>query len=170
MIFVTVGTWCRGYDRLIEAVDRCVEQDGVTEPVMAQIGSGQYLPRAFPYFLFCSPDEFQEHMKSARIIITHAGIGTIGQAIQFRKPVIVLPRKKELGEVCDDHQFYTSKYLEQEGKLLVAWSEEEISGKIRQADTFIPNPPEASGEMIQAVDCFLADIASKKRKGGVRTS
>ena len=165
MIFLTVGTWCRGYDRLIESIDRFVEQGVITEPVTAQIGAGEYLPRSFPYFRFCSPDEFQERMKSARIIVTHAGIGTIGQAIQFQKPIIVLPRQKERGEVCDDHQYCTCKYLEQEGKILVAWTEDQIPAKLQQADTFVPNPPEASAEMIQAVDDFLAGIAAMKQKG-----
>ena len=50
MIFVTVGT--AHYDPLIEELDRLVERGEITEPVIAQIGRGKYIPRNMRYFRF----------------------------------------------------------------------------------------------------------------------
>jgi UDP-N-acetylglucosamine transferase subunit ALG13 len=107
--------------------------------VTAQIGSGSYRPAKLDVIEYCSPDEFKDIMSRSRVIITHAGIGTIGQAIEFFRPVIVVPRRAELGESSDNHQWTTARELEKEGKILVAYELTELSDKLRQAESFIPS-------------------------------
>ena len=83
---------------------------------------------------FCSPDNFTSNIKIARVIITHAGIGTIIQAVELEKPVIVVPRKASLGEHVDDHQYITAETLEKEGKILVAYEVSELPDRLLQLD------------------------------------
>ncbi|MHC4521234.1 MAG: glycosyltransferase, partial [Planctomycetota bacterium] len=88
MIFLTVGNWHRGFDRLVKAVDELRDGEVITENVVAQIGAGQYKPTRLQTLEFCSPTEFGEIMGQARLVITHAGVGTVAQAVMRGKPVV----------------------------------------------------------------------------------
>jgi UDP-N-acetylglucosamine transferase subunit ALG13 len=45
LIFLTVGTWYKGFDRLVKAVDELVGSVIIDDQVIAQIGYGSYKPR-----------------------------------------------------------------------------------------------------------------------------
>lgn len=164
MIFLTVGNWHKGFDRLVKAVDELVELGTVVERVIAQIGHGSYIPRHVKVVDYCSPVEFTDIIAESRIIITHAGVGTICQALVLGKPVIVVPRKSSLGEHVDDHQFATAKKFEEEGKILVAYEVSELPDKIEQAKNFVPIKSEGNERIIQTVKSFIEEMANKKGK------
>ena len=164
MIFLTVGNWHKGFDRLVEAVDKLKEQNVITDTVTAQIGSGNYKPANLRSFDYCSPNEFSDIISKSRVIITHAGIGTIGQAIKLIKPVIVVPRKAELGECSNNHQFTTAKELAKEGKILVAYEVFELPHKLEEAANFVPADEQGGQEIIRTVEIFLEQLAAKKYK------
>lgn len=162
MIFLTVGNWHKGFDRLVEAVDKLKACNVITEDVIAQIGPGKYIPAKMKVISYCSPTRFADILAESRVIITHAGIGTIGQAIGFRKPVIVVPRKPELGECSDSHQLTTAKHLEKEGKILVAYEVSDLLDKLKQADNFVPCKEQGGKKIIQAVETFIEALADQK--------
>ncbi len=162
MIFLTVGNWHSGFDRLIEAVDKLKEAGIISEPVIAQIGLGKYKPRNFYFVDFYSPQDFVTTVAKARLIISHAGIGTIAQAINQCKPVIVVPRKASLGEHVHDHQYTSAKQLERQGKVLVAYEIAELADKLRQARGFIPAKQQGSQKIVEAIEVFLEKLAAKK--------
>ena len=164
MIFLTVGNWHKGFNRLVKAVDDLKGCHAITEEIIAQIGPGSYKPKYFTAMAFCSTDDFVSNIKAARVVITHAGIGTISQAAKLKKPVIVVPRKASLGEHFDDHQFSTAKVLETEGKVLVAYEISELPDKLDQAKNFVPTKGEDCERIIQAVRTFIEKIASQKGK------
>jgi UDP-N-acetylglucosamine transferase subunit ALG13 len=137
----------------------------ITEDVIAQIGSGSYNPTNLNVIDYCSPTEFVDIMIKARVIITHTGIGTIGQAIELSKPVIVVPRKAELGECSNNHQWATAKQLEKEGKILVAYETSELVDKLEQAQNFAPSEKQVGQKIIQAVEAFLEELAAEKYNG-----
>ena len=126
MIFLTVGTWRSGYDRLVKAVDELVTGGVITEKVVVQSGYSSYEPKHMQAIDFCSPDEFTEMISKAKVVISHAGMGTIIEAVKQNKPLIVVPRKPRLGEVDNGHQFITARQLEKEGKILVAYEVSEL--------------------------------------------
>lgn len=164
MIFLTVGNWHKGFDRLVKAVDELVEAGAVIEEVIAQTGDGSYTPRYLKFIDYCSPTEFTDTIAESRTIITHAGVGTICQAIELAKPVIVVPRKASLGEHVDDHQYTTAKQFEEEGKVLVAYEISELPDKLEQTKNFVPTKGEGCERIIQAVRTFLEKIAAQKGK------
>ena len=65
-----------------------------------------------------SKDEFDNHMKEARIIITHAGVGTIIEGLKMHKKMIVAARKKEYKEHVNDHQEQILKLFSKDGYIL----------------------------------------------------
>ncbi|MHC4213033.1 MAG: PssE/Cps14G family polysaccharide biosynthesis glycosyltransferase [Planctomycetota bacterium] len=164
MIFLTVGTWRIGYDRLLKAIDGLVDTGVINEEIVAQIGYSSYEPKHMTVMRFCSPDEFTEMISKARIVISHAGMGTIIEAVKQTKPIIVVPRKSELGEVDNDHQFVTAKHLEKEGKVLVAYEVDDLPEKTEQAKTFVPAPGQGSQDIINTVQEFIDNLAAKKHE------
>ena len=164
LIFLTVGNWHRGFDRLVRAVDELKGQSVIDEDVVAQVGFGEYRPANLEVMDFCSPAQFQSIAGEARIIVTHAGIGTIGEAISLGKPVIVIPRKAELGEAGDNHQRTTARQLEREGKVLAAYETSELAEKLEEARQFVPARGDGGQGILSLVEDFVADLV--KRKGG----
>ena len=55
-----------------------------------------------------SPKECTDRMVAADAIIAHAGMGTILTALEMGKPLLVMPRRAELGEHRNDHQLATA--------------------------------------------------------------
>jgi len=108
MIFVTVGTQF-SFDRLIKGVDSWLETNQSVE-VVAQIGHSAYLPKRIKFYDFIDAKEFDEKFKEAELIVSHAGTGTILKAIDYRKRIIIMPRRSKLGEHRNDHQIDGSKY------------------------------------------------------------
>ena len=164
MIFVTVGNWHKGYDRLVEAVDNLIEKGIIQEEVLVQIGNGTYRPQKAEWFEYCSPEQCEEYVLKSRVVISHAGMGTVSLAVRLGKPIIVVPRKKKLGEIYDDHQFCTARQLAQENKALVAYDIQEIPERLQEADSFIPAKTETSSELVKAIEEYLEMLQSEKSK------
>ncbi|VVB60009.1 UDP-N-acetylglucosamine--N-acetylmuramyl-(pentapeptide) pyrophosphoryl-undecaprenol N-acetylglucosamine transferase [uncultured archaeon] len=118
MIFVTVGTHTQGFERLIKAVDELVGGGKIKEKVVMQIGNTKYEPENCEYFRFERFKKILELNKNARVIITHAGAGCVITALQFRKPLVIVPRYKKFGEHVNDHQCDLAAALEREKKAI----------------------------------------------------
>jgi UDP-N-acetylglucosamine transferase subunit ALG13 len=160
MIFLTVGTWRSGYDRLIKAIDELKGKNLIEAEIFAQIGNSSYLPQNFEnHIKFCSPNEFIDIVQKADLILTHAGIGSIMTSIQHGKKVVVLPRKPELGEHEDEHQFNTAEKLEEENLILVAYNTDQLLEKIREADDFIPANRTDNIKILKVVDDYIKNIS-----------
>jgi UDP-N-acetylglucosamine transferase subunit ALG13 len=116
LIFVSVGTQDKPFNRLIEGVDRISEIVG--EEILAQIGHSTYIPKRCEFFRFCGQKEMLSHIKNARIVISQAGFGIIGNAIMLKKPVILVPREINFGEAVDK-QYELAEYLASQNKSII---------------------------------------------------
>ena len=76
--------------------------------------------------IFLAPDEFDKLCHDARLIVAHAGMGTIISAMTKGKPIIVFPRIAALGEHRNEHQLATSKKMKELGYAYVANNKEEL--------------------------------------------
>ena len=83
MIFVTVGTQGQ-FDRLIQTVDEWAGARGKMD-VFAQTGPSNYQASYIHAERFISPNEFRERVKSASLVIAHAGMGSIITALELGK-------------------------------------------------------------------------------------
>lgn len=100
MIFVTVGTNEAPFDRLVRAVERF--PDG--EELVVQHGSSSIRPANATCLDYVSFDVLVDHVRRARAVVTHAGIGSMIVALANGKRPIVVPRLQRFGEAVDDHQ------------------------------------------------------------------
>lgn len=101
MIFLTTGTQFP-FDRLVKYIDEWAHIK--EEECFAQIGTSIYKPINIIYQKFLSPNEFNEKLSNARILIGHAGTGTIISGMKKNIPVIIMPRLVHLNEHRSEHQ------------------------------------------------------------------
>lgn len=125
VVFVTVGTTL--FDALVRAVDTPeVKQDlyakGYTH-LLIQIGRGSYIPSrssggdgsiAVDYFTFSS--SIAESLRSASLVISHAGSGSIFETLRLRKPLIVVVNE----DLMDNHQVELAEELAERKHLFCA--------------------------------------------------
>lgn len=123
MIFLTVGTQLP-FDRMVSAVNAWAAKS--EEEIVAQVGPTK---RNFPHLRqqeFLDPVDFDRYFEQARLIVSHAGIGSIIGALSYGKPIIIIPRKADLGEHRNNHQIATAKRFTQTPSVYVAWDEKEL--------------------------------------------
>lgn len=116
MIFVTIGLMY-GFDRLIKEMDEIAER--IDEEVIMQIGETTYRPKNAKYFEFASKKDMDSFYEHSRVIVCHAGTGSILAAMDYGKPIIAVPRREKYGEHFDDHQLDIAGELEKEGVIKV---------------------------------------------------
>ena len=114
LIFVTLGTQDKKFPRLLEAVEKLE----IDEKIIAQIGSTDFESKKIELHKFMAKDEFDNYMKEARVIISHAGVGTIIEGLKLNKKMIVAARKKEYKEHVNNHQEQILKTFSDNGFIL----------------------------------------------------
>lgn len=121
MIFVTVGTQLP-FERLIDAVDAFAASHP-NEEIVAQTGedAGAQKWNNLTLVRRLAPEDFAARVRAARLIVAHAGIGTILSAKQYGRPLVLVPRRHDLGEHRNDHQMATARQMENRSGLYVCW-------------------------------------------------
>jgi beta-1,4-N-acetylglucosaminyltransferase len=158
MIFLTVGTQF-SFDRLVKAVDQALDAIGLDEEIYAQVGDSSYRPRNFETASHLEKQRFDDCMRKASSIISHAGMGTITMALDNGKSLLVMPRQKKYGEVVNDHQMAIAKKYEQLGHILVAYNEVELPDRLKQLKDFVPMERQAQCEaVIERIARYLQKI------------
>ena len=154
MIYVTIGTQLP-FDRLIKFMDELAPQ--IDEEIIAQVHRCSFKPQHIKTVEFLAPDEFTKLFDSARLIVSHAGIGTILTALQKDKPIIIFPRIAALGEHRNEHQLATAKRFKEMGVLNVAMDEKELA-EMLLGGNLAPQKhigSSAAPSLIQAVEDFI---------------
>jgi UDP-N-acetylglucosamine--N-acetylmuramyl-(pentapeptide) pyrophosphoryl-undecaprenol N-acetylglucosamine transferase len=126
--FVSVGTHRHPFDRLLELVDRAVEEGVLPEPVVAQSGTCSYSPSHFSAQPMLTQDEVLDALEQAEYVVCHAGSGIISAALRSGHKPLVLPRRGSLSEHVDDHQEQIVRKLS-ELDLIVP-----LDGRVTEAD------------------------------------
>lgn len=113
MIYVTVGTMFLDFPRLIKKMDAIA--GSTDERVLIQTGMGKTLVEHAESFAFKPREEILQLQAEARVIITHAGIGSVLDALSVRRPLLVVPRLKRHKEHINDHQLDLAQAVERRG-------------------------------------------------------
>jgi UDP-N-acetylglucosamine transferase subunit ALG13 len=102
MIFATVGTQLP-FDRMLLALDTWAALNPKVS-VLAQTGQTSTRYAHLTAVQQMDQSRFADSVAKARIIVAHAGMGTILTALELGKPLILMPRRADLGEHRNDHQ------------------------------------------------------------------
>lgn len=131
MIFVTIGSMLP-FDRLIRVMDEWAARNARTD-LLAQIGNGAYEPRSMKFVRRLSQAEFAETVANAEVIVAHAGMGSVMTAGRAGRPIVLLPRVKERGEINTNHQLATAAWLRDKPGIFVADSDDDLPAVIESA-------------------------------------
>ena len=141
MIFVTVGTHINGYYRIIKKMDEIA--GGIDERVIMQIGHTAYRPVHAEYFDFTDDELILRLNRDARVVISHAGIGSILTALGQRTPIIIVPRQKKYNEHWDDHQLEIAEVMKKNENVKVVYDVNDLEGYLKMdlkfTDTYNSN-------------------------------
>lgn len=134
LIFVTLGTQDKKFKRLLEAV----EELEINEEIIVQAGSTDFKSDKMEIHKFLTSKEFERYMKKARIVITHAGVGTIISGLSMNKKMIVAPRKQEYKEHVNNHQEQILETFSREGYIIPLNDFSKLKEAIIESDNFMP--------------------------------
>jgi len=102
LIFLTVGTQ-KPFDRLVKVVDEWASSQSSCK-IIGQIGNSSYEPRNMSWDKRITLKRYNEYLKSADLVISHLGTGTVLSCIKLNIPIIAMPRLAKYGEHRNDHQ------------------------------------------------------------------
>lgn len=157
MIFATVGTQLP-FDRLLDGLDTWAARNpGV--PVLAQTGATRRRFRHIETVGHLTQPEFAAHFARARLVVAHAGMGTILGAAELGKPLILMPRRAKFGEHRTDHQRDTVREFTRLSNVRVVEDGEALHAELDAACARgFDAPRPATGEAGGALDPLLAVI------------
>lgn len=136
MIFLTVGTQLP-FNRLTRAVDNWCRASGRGPEVFGQVGRlgpDDHVPQNFQYVERMHHEEFETRMRTADLIIAHAGMGAIIGAALACTPILIMPRHAELGEQRNDHQIATVHHFSNRSGILVADDEAALAQRLSEIE------------------------------------
>jgi UDP-N-acetylglucosamine transferase subunit ALG13 len=134
VILVTVGNDLP-FSRLVRHADAWAKAHP-SEQVFAQTGRLQpsdHVPEHMEWVEMLAAEQFEHRWAEAKLVVAHAGMGSIITALATAKPMVILPRQARLGEHRNDHQLATAKRFADRPGLVVAWSETDLPGAIDRA-------------------------------------
>ncbi len=135
MIFITLGSQKFQFNRLLEQVDKLIEEGKITEEVFAQSGYSDYEPKNYRFKNFLDRDEFIRVMRECDKVITHGGTGAIIGAVKQGKKVIALPRLAKYGEHVDDHQLQIINQFQKMNFIVGVYEFEKLENIIKKVDS-----------------------------------
>ena len=135
MIFVTVGNANQKFGRLLNQIEALgAEGFFCSERVIIQTGHNPSLSsESFESKSFLAMEEFELYIKEADIIISHAGAGTLLNALRQGKIPIVMPRREKYKEHINDHQLQLAQAFSDEGKIIPVYEPSELKQAINIA-------------------------------------
>ena len=104
MILVMLGTQNNSFHRLLEEIDKLINQGVIKDKVIVQSGHTKYSSKNMEIIDFMSQEELEKLQSEADLIITHGGVGSIISSLKMGKKVIAVPRLHEYHEHVNDHQ------------------------------------------------------------------
>ena len=153
MIVVMVGTNKYPFDRLVRAADELATLDDV----VVQKGTSTVRVTLAESVDFVPFDKMVALVTKARLVITHAGVGSIVVSLSQGQIPLVVPRLARFGEHVDDHQLQIAAAFSSRG--FAVSSDDPVTA----ARSLWPQgqrlaPPLGSGPLVKTIGEFLTEI------------
>ncbi len=133
MILVAVGNATQHFARLLDALEDVSKSGDLgSEDVVVQLGSNpprEEMPWRQEAVL--PHEEFRRLVADARVVVCHAGAGTLLDVLSAGKTPVVMPRRRDRNEIIDDHQVELAQAFERERRVVVADSSASLRAALR---------------------------------------
>jgi len=146
VIFATVGTQLP-FDRLMQGLDSWAARNADV-PVFAQAGASRRRFAHLQTVAHLDQAAFRARFEAARLVVAHAGMGTILSAAELGKPVILMPRRAKFGEHRNDHQQDSARQMARLSNVTVVDDGEALHralDSLRARGFDLPQPCDAVG-------------------------
>ncbi len=159
MILVLLGTQNNSFHRLLEEIQKCIDDGTIEEKVVVQAGSTRFESNNMEIFKLIEQNKFNELIKQADIIITHGGVGSIVTSVKLGKKVIAVPRLKKYGEHVNDHQIQIIETFSKQGFIKGIKDVSELEEALKNISTFTPNKLESNTDnIVKIIENFIEKI------------
>ncbi len=156
VIFASVGSMLP-FDRLVKAVDEWAGANPGQE-VFLQIGDGAYEPRHAHWARIITNQDYKRRLEICDLFVAHVGMGSILQALQARKQMLLMPRQISLREHTTDHQLHTAGRFRDVRGLMIVDDEETL--KVMMTRLLHDPLPASEGIPPFAPQAMIAKVAS----------
>lgn len=144
MILITLGTQDKPFTRLLDAIQKAIDEHIILDEVVVQAGHTKYRSDNMKIFDFINQAEFSQMLEKADIVITHGGVGTIMTALKNHKKILAAARLSEYGEHQNDHQIQILESFDEQGYLIYMKNLDDISRYYHQILDFTPKEYESN--------------------------
>ena len=156
MVLVLLGTQNNSFHRLLEEIEKNIEDETIKEQVIVQAGYTKFKSNNMEIFDLIPKEKLEKYQEEANYIITHGGVGSIIESLKKGKKVIAIPRKQKYGEHVNDHQIDIVQTFNEKGYLIGLNDVEELKDAIRKIDDFKPRKYEQNNElMLKTIEDFI---------------
>ena len=104
MIFITLGTQDKSFERLLRDIQKQIDLGNIKEKVVVQAGFTKFDSKDMEIFDLIPMDDFDKLMNECDLLITHGGVGSIISGLKKNKKVIAVARLAKYKEHMNDHQ------------------------------------------------------------------
>ena len=161
MILVTLGTQDKQFYRLLDMIQELIDNKKIKDKVIVQAGySKNYKSKNMEIFDLIPIDEMDKLVKKCDILITHGGVGSIINGLNYNKKVIAVPRLKKYKEHTNDHQEQIVNNFYNEGYILKLDEEDKLEDVLKQLKKFKPNKYKSNNDkfanlILKEIDKYL---------------
>lgn len=154
MIVVTTGTNGAAFDRLLSELDRLAPG----ERVVVQHGPSSLRPSGAECSDYLPFAKLSELIAEARVVVTHAGAGSVLAALGAGHRPLVVPRLARFGEAVDDHQLWFAERLAASGIVTVVEDPAMLRSLVRSATRSAHAPQPGRGSLQRELAAQLRGI------------
>lgn len=156
MILVTLGTQDKPFRRLLEEIEKEIDNGNIKDKVVVQAGCTKYNTDKMEIFDLIPIEEFDKLMKKCDLLITHGGVGSIITGLKNNKKVIAVPRLAKYGEHINDHQTQIIDKFNDAGNIIGIKDVDELSDALKKVKDFKPNKYVSNtNKMIELVEKLI---------------
>lgn len=138
MIFVTLGTQDKPFTRLLEAIQKQIDNGNIKDKVVVQAGYTKFKSDNMEIYDLINMEDFDRLIKDCDILITHGGVGNILTGLKYNKKIIAAARLEKYGEHTNDHQLQIVDKFTDEGYILKLEDFDKLDEVLKKAFKFKP--------------------------------
>lgn len=138
MILITLGTQDKEFKRLLDEVQKQIDNGNIKEKVVVQAGHTKYESKDMEIFDLIDREKFSKLISECDILITHGGVGSIITGLQNNKKVIVAPRLAKYNEHMNNHQLQITENFSKAGYILPLYDGDDLGKVLKKVKKFKP--------------------------------
>ena len=156
MILVLLGTQNNSFHRLLQEIQKNIDNGNIKEEVVVQKGYTKFDSKDMTLYDKLPTDEIKKLIDKADVVITHGGVGSIITSITKGKKVIAVPRLKKYKEHVNDHQLDIINLFDEMGYIIGIHDVEELEDALKKISFFKPKKyVQNTGNIVKIVEDFI---------------